>query len=742
MNKKAIYIAAAVVVVLVALIVLGISMLYSDKGSAPKPAGDARKTAVSEYPLLQAVPSDAALVAAFPDFLEAVELMEDSTKVFGHVVAGSPASDGDKFPAFIDTLGKTDISYMRGTGAVISHHYSGSMVRMLLLEAKDSAAVSKIISLADSAGLEHDSGSLPGGEPIVRISQSHALLLASKRHLESGMSVLDQSSFPDAAAAGNGKPVLLFCHDYAYRNMLGSFIKPYLGYSSAIGHIAEWSSLAVRGISDRTLMMTGVLSAPANLPSNYANVLRKAVPGEARAADILPSSTVFALSIATDDVASYLDAYRRNQDASEKLAKRDAAASALRDSAGVTPREWCNALDLKEVVRADVLLGKGTVPMLFARIGKMNKDVLEAGLEGKGAVLRPHSNRYAGFLSNLFGPYFSSPDESLAVLRGDWLISGSRGAVDAFFASDTVTYTTLSESGVQPAGKGVNCLAYYSLSMDPSGLERIFSPEMAQDLRETMMGTASEYAILSLEGTSLSFRVERTDMTRELANAAAVKDTVVVVPEGPFKVRNSSTGKTNLFGQASNGAITLSDENGKALWSIPFKGRLCGNVAEVDYYNNGKLQYLFASGSKLYLMDRLGRMVSGFPVDLGKPIALGPVAYDFIGGGAYRAIVVHTDNTVEMYNLHGVKLDGWKGISSPETVKMLPELLDVAGEKYWVIRTSVRTQIYPLLGGDPLVDLSGGKMLRPDTPLTVEGGKVTGTCLDGKERTIKLGKKQ
>ena len=36
----------------------------------------------------------------------------------------------------------------------------------------------------------------------------------------------------------------------------------------------------------------------------------------------------------------------------------------------------------------------------------------------------------------------------------------------------------------------------------------------------------------------------------------------------------------------------------------------CGAVATIDYYANGKLQFLFAAGSRLYLIDRLGAMVT------------------------------------------------------------------------------------------------------------------------------------
>ena len=217
------------------------------------------------------------------------------------------------------------------------------------------------------------------------------------------------------------------------------------------------------------------------------------------------------------------------------------------------------------------------------------------------------------------------------------------------------------------------------------------------------------------------------------------RDTTVVIPAGPFPVMNSGTGKTNSFYQNANLFLCLNDENGKGVWGVPFKQPICGYVESIDYYNNGKIQFLFAAGSGLYLIDRLGRFVGGFPVELGKPILLGPKVYDFTGAKGYTAMVLHKDNALEMYNLHGQKPVGWKGIAAPETVKALPELLEIKDKKYWVVRTSIRTLVYGFDGGDPLTKDDGGKMIRPDSQITPNSrGGITVDCYDGKTRDIKL----
>ena len=92
-----------------------------------------------------------------------------------------------------------------------------------------------------------------------------------------------------------------------------------------------------------------------------------------------------------------------------------------------------------------------------------------------------------------------------------------------------------------------------------------------------------------------------------------------------------------------------------------------------------------------------------------------------------------------MYNLKGQKPSTWKGIRAPETVKALPERIKAGNKSFWVVRTSIRTLIYPFEGGEPLTTGQENKMLRPDTKVRVlDSGEIEFDCYDGKTRTIVL----
>ena len=390
------------------------------------------------------------------------------------------------------------------------------------------------------------------------------------------------------------------------------------------------------------------------------------------------------------------------------------------------PEQWALHFGIKEVVRAAYQLDGIQQDVVLVR---SSRDIPSG------------SNSYPGNLATLFGRLFDVVDTLCVSLPGHWTVMGSASSAGPFLDKKFLDYPLrerLSDAGLSvPAG----IVAYASATDFPAVLTDLFSPTPAQALSAYVTGSAYAPALAGVDFSSGDPDIRVSLDKRALkGNKVQVleRDTTVVIPTGPFPVLNGETGKTNSFYQNANLYLCLNDENGKGLWGVPFKQPLCGYVESIDYYGNGKIQFLFAAGQGLYLLDRLGRFVKDFPADLGKPVLLGPKAYDFTGAHGYTVMLLHKDNSLEMYNLHGQKPAAWKGIYAPETVKALPELLEVKDKKYWVVRTSIRTLVYGFDGGEPLTKDEGGKMIRPDSQITPSSRGISVDCYDGKTRDIKL----
>ena len=319
-----------------------------------------------------------------------------------------------------------------------------------------------------------------------------------------------------------------------------------------------------------------------------------------------------------------------------------------------------------------------------------------------------------------------------------WSVWGDLPGIRTFAKGDYTLKDRMADASIPvPAG----FTAYASLTESPLTLDNMFSVKMAAAVKDWVSGSgyAPAMATLDLSGENPRMRVAIYKRALRGTKVQVMeRDTTVVIPTGLFPVTNFSTGKTNYLYQNSHLSICLNDENGKGVWGVPFKESLCGRVQNIDYFGNGKIQFLFCAGSKLWAIDRLGHWVNGFPASLGKPVLLGPDVYDFTGASGYTVMVLHKDNSLERYNLHGAKPDGWKGIKAPETVKNLPELIEAGERRFWAVRTSVRTIIYPFEGGSPVVNPESGKMIKPDSQLYLNGKSVKAECYDGKTREFKL----
>ena len=746
MNKKTLVIYIAVALLLLAGIGVAVSFLYGSDDTGPKPVSKA--DAAGSFPLLQAVPSDAAAIFCSGSLKEGASLLTDGTKVFDVLV-----QDGKRdayrvfFKSVLQSIDAGTLSSLKSQAMAVSLHYSGSVVPLVVISvpkaSNDSTAhVLELSEAAAAAGLKsgfHSSADLSA----VLVSTSETLVNSSMRHQEEGQSILSNKDFLPAVAGAEGDDVLFLSNAYSSKLLPVCFQKPVTGHSDFIKSISSWTVLSITSAEEKSVAVKGYLPSEKD-GDHFVNVFSEVDPETASFTAAVPSETYFSISLPLSDQAGYLVSYRKFLDAKSRLGSSRSTISKLAKDSGKNPEDWAKALALKEVAKAQWRSGDNLCEAVFVRVGRKDYSLILDGLEAgneKEYVMAPSPYKFSGFAKALFGNVFSVADESSFVFTGEWIVSGSAGDIADYaerYSSGDVLQALLSDASAVPSSLSRDCsfAAYFSAGAAP--LESIFSPAALSSVNSTLDGAAFEPCFLVCTGNSFRLDVSRVPFIEKASTPAVVSDAVIEVPAGPFKVKNSGTGRTNLLVQQDNYYLSLKEEDGKGIWSVPFSAPLCGAVESIDYFANDKLQFLFAAGSKIYLLDRLGRFVSGFPVELGKEVLLGPAAYDFTGAKGYSVMVLHTDNTVGLYNIHGVKPEKWEGITSDETIIALPELLKVGGNSFWVVRTAVQAQVFPFNGGEPVYRQEGAKSIRRDSSFEVDGGAVKVICNDGKTRNIKL----
>ena len=722
MNKKTVTILIIVAAILIGGIAVAVASLYSSHEKDVETVNDASHF-LSKHKLIEAVPSDAAIVMCFKDFGRACDILGDSLTIFGELAS-------NKF----DKIAAIEVGGLKKCPTIMSVHYSKDMPPLLVIEARkaiadSSADLRRLLTTADSSGLY----TRINGD-LVLISSSETVLKSSIRHQDEGHSILEAQGFIEIASkdVATNDDVIFFSNAYTGNIIDAFFSKKHRKASGFIRDLAKWTAFSVSGKSNSQVMMKGSMLY-SNEPSYYLNTLSHSGLSKVGITDAVPGNVDFILDIPIGNINSYIKAYRNYLDSRSRLDKYESSLREQKKERGLTAEEWAQSLGIKEIALVNLLIDSKIRQVLMLRPGtKLSTESVSA-------------MTCQGFARSIFGDIFIADDESTCSLVGGWIIVGAADCVakysDTSFLKETLADRMKSEGLDRLPEKNCRAWMYHSLSEDPNLLNANFSQEMARGIRNILKGATYVPATLSVldEGGELSLKlcVDRVLVSKGTVALSSARDTTIVIPEGPFKVRNCATGKINTLYQNSHLSICLRDENGKDVWGVPFKSKIRGYVQEVDYYNNGKIQYLFASGSKMYLIDRLGRFVSGFPAETGKGIAAGPTVYDFTGAKGYTAMLLHNDNTVGYYDLHGKQVPSWKGIRADETIKSLPELLEGNGKRYWVVRTSFQTMVFPFDGGDPLVKGEGNKMIRPDSKVELTDKGFSAVCYDGKDRTFK-----
>ena len=656
-------------------------------------------------------------------------------------------SDASLVACVSDAEGLFDVDLQRRMA--VSLHYAGTLLPLYVFDAGPSAELpgdyaAMIIGKAESKGLKTEYVNL-SSHSLVLASKSESLLKSSLRHIDKGVSILDAEGFAQAQGSVTSKDYLVVNNGHSSHLIGALMTRSFSQYASFFSGLADWTSFNLEMSHGKHASVDGRIGFTRSA-SSFINVFAAASSGKTGIAAMLPSSTCFAACLPLDNYDSYLESYQEYLTACRKQSLNESLKSALENQTGMSPMDFLKVFDVKEVATASFVYGGKLEAVNLIRIGKRGYKALLGDETSKKNQPSARSFRYGSFLASLFGDLFELKDESSFAFRDGWIISGSTKVVEEYAGGHVLDYTLeeyLDDSDLDDMmSESSSFISYISFSELTELPSAILKDDVASILNRYTSCCDHMPAVLTVrnagKNAELRFEMFSADLKRT-KTAAFDPDTVVVVPQGPFSVKNSGTGKMNLFYQNKHLALCLQEEDGKGLWGVPFDEPICGRAGTIDYFANGKLQIAFAAGTKLYLIDRLGRFVKGFPVELGKKVRLGPDLYDFNGTKKYNIMVLHDDNTIDMYNLKGQKPASWKSIRSDDTIKDLPERIIVGGTTFWVVRTSVQTLIFPFYGGEPLTLAEGGKMIRPDSRVTVaDGVSVSAECYDGKVRTIKL----
>ncbi len=282
---------------------------------------------------------------------------------------------------------------------------------------------------------------------------------------------------------------------------------------------------------------------------------------------------------------------------------------------------------------------------------------------------------FSEFPALLMGHFFKGYENTYATIYGSYLIMGnSMQAVKHFLSSineennwgKSIRQTTFLENTWS--------VANFSMMINTS----LCWPMLVTNMNDSWKETIKKYEPQIRSFDLLAIQVSHLDQTYHTSIAIGhqekpvlvqyadrlntTKSTTVTSPiiTRPIVVRNHVTNKQEILLQDSLFNLYQVSLNGSVNWNISIKQKIVTDIHQIDYFKNGKLQYLFATKNQIYVIDRNGENVEGYPKKLpGSMEAEQLVVVDYDNSKNYRFLISDTKGNLYIFDKEGNNLEGW-----------------------------------------------------------------------------------
>ena len=156
---------------------------------------------------------------------------------------------------------------------------------------------------------------------------------------------------------------------------------------------------------------------------------------------------------------------------------------------------------------------------------------------------------------------------------------------------------------------------------------------------------------------------------------------------------HESNSEREVILQDNKNTVHLLTNDGRIRWSVPLEEPVLSDFFQIDVYRNGKLQYLFNTKSKLYLLDRNGNNVAQFPIAFRSPASNGVNVFDYDNNRKYRFFVACENKKVYAYDSEGKIITGWNFNQTDFEVNTPVQHFRVANKDYIVFKDKSRVYI-------------------------------------------------
>jgi hypothetical protein len=619
------------------------------------------------------------------------------------------------------------------------------------------------------------------------LSYSPVLVENSIRQLFSGKSLLEDEGFNKVlSTSGRNVDADVFINLKLFPRYISSFIKGKgKRFLSGFSVLGNWALLDLH-LRDNAMILNG-FSFSDRSQNNYLNIFHGQSPETVNVESVVPGYSSAFLALGLSDLPGFYRNYHEWLTSAGKVAHHNDMKERFIYLTGSDPFEVFHSLIDVEV--ALVMTGwekadeEGqTFLLMKTKSSSQARDTLmemlrhHASLTGDDAgsyrnvynvdsetSFNIYSFPYLNTGELLFGEMFGAAETSYFSFVGNYLVFGeSVNGISEFIHANVLNQTLSADTRFREFSEYLssrNNFYFYSNMPRSAGLfSQLAREELSENLRNNLESYRKFQALSVQFGSgrdmiynNLFLRYSPEVIEEAHTQWQTLLDTVIDFK--PVFLVNHNTGENEIFVQDLNNTIYLINQAGRILWKKPVAGKILGNVHQIDFFNNGRLQMMFNTREQIFLVDRNGNDVGRYPIRLPSPATNGISVFDYDNNKDYRIFVAGEDNSVVVRSKDGNIISGWdfKGTEHPVFHEI--KYFRTDGRDYIVFadrhrvymldrRGNVRVnpdKIFPVSPRNNIIYEGRTPSSDPRIAITDTTGVIWHIYFDGKTETLKLG---
>jgi hypothetical protein len=163
----------------------------------------------------------------------------------------------------------------------------------------------------------------------------------------------------------------------------------------------------------------------------------------------------------------------------------------------------------------------------------------------------------------------------------------------------------------------------------------------------------------------------------------------------PVVFQNPQNGELEIFVRDENNQLYLLSRSGRLLWRRQLEEPILSEIVQVDLNNNKEGQFVFSTASGIYVLDRQGNDLAGFPLKLQTSASNGVRVIDFFNSHDYQFFIACENGHIYGFDENGSPVEGWRPKTDVGHVRQPLFHFQSSGKDFMVVLdTAGRMQVF------------------------------------------------